>query len=115
MSAQELFQSRRLPARLTVDQAALLLGIHVDGIDHLVEIGLLEALGGAPRGVQRLFAAVYIETLGRDLKWLAKATLKIRQNIQQRNLASKNKKHHQHPKALSKEAENAKTPSGQAL
>ena len=94
MNAQEqdLFLCRRLPARLTVDQAALLLGIHPDGIDFLVEIGLLEALGGAPRGVQRLFAAVYIETLGRDLKWLAKATIKIRQNVQQRNLANKTKK-----------------------
>src|ERR1019366_1066244 len=94
MNDQELnlFHCRRLPARLTVDQAAVLLGIHADGIDHLVEIEMLDALGGAPRGVQRLFAASYIESLGRDLKWLAKATLRIRQNVQQRNLANKTKK-----------------------
>jgi len=84
-----MFHYRRLPARLTLDQTAVILGIHPDGIDHLVDIGLLDALGGAPRGAQRLFAAVYIEQLGRDIKWLAKATVKIRQFNQQRNLARK--------------------------
>ena len=92
MSEQDLLQCRRLPARLTLDQVALLLGIHPDGIDHLVDIGLLETLGGASRGVQRLFAAIYIEQLGQDVKWLGKATIKIRQNVQQRNLANKTKK-----------------------
>lgn len=91
MNEQELFHCRRLPARLTLDQAAAMLGIHPDGIDHLVDIGLIEALGGAPRGVQRMFAAVYIEQLGRDVKWLAKATTKIRQFHQQRNIARKGK------------------------
>jgi len=86
---QQLFLCRRLPARLSVEQAAAMLGIHPDGIDHLVDIGLINALGGAPRGVQRLFAAVYIEELGRDVKWLAKATVKIRQFHQQRNIARK--------------------------
>jgi CBS domain containing-hemolysin-like protein len=72
-----------------VDQAAVMLGFHADGINQLVDIGLIEALGGAPRGVQRMFAAIYIEQLGRDVKWLAKATTKIRQFHQQRNLARK--------------------------
>jgi hypothetical protein len=90
MTDQELLNCRRLPARLTLDQAALLLGIHPDGMDYLVEIGLIEPLGGFPRGVQRLFAAVYIEHLGKDVKWLAKATAKIRQFNQQRNIARKN-------------------------
>jgi len=85
----DLFYCRRLPARLTLDQAAVMLGIHSDGMDYLVEIGLLEPLGGAPRGVQRLFAAVYIEQLAQDPKWLTKATVKIRLFNQQRNLARK--------------------------
>lgn len=91
MTDHELFHCRRLPARLSVNQAALMLGFHPDGIDHLVDIGLIDALGGSPRGAQRLFAAVYIEQLGRDIKWLAKATTKIRQFHQQRNFARKHK------------------------
>jgi len=62
-----------------------------DGIDHLVDIGLMEVLGGATRGVQRMFARVYIEQLGLNVKWLAKATVKIRQFHQQRNIARKSK------------------------
>ena len=89
MTDHDLFQCLRLPARLTEVESGKLLGIHPDGIDHLVDIGLLDALGGAPRGVQRMFAAVYIEALGRDLKWLAKATIKIRQYNQQRNVDRK--------------------------
>ena len=91
MTDQELFHCLRLPARLTEDECGKLLGIHPDGIEYLVDIGMLDALGGAPRGVQRMFAAVYIEALGRDLKWLAKATVKIRQNNQQRNADRKHK------------------------
>jgi hypothetical protein len=91
MTDQELFHCRRLPARLTVSQAGTMLGIHPDGIDFLIDLGLLETLGGSPRGTQRLLAAVYVEELGRDVKWLAKATTKIRQFHQQRNLARKNK------------------------
>ena len=58
MNGLDLFNSRRLPARLTVEQASAMLGFHPDGILYLVEIGLIDALGGAPCGVQRLFAAV---------------------------------------------------------
>jgi hypothetical protein len=89
VNEQDLFYCRRLPARLTVNQVAVMLGFHSDGIDHLVDIGLIDVLGGAPRGVQRMFAVVYIEQLGRDVKWLAKATTKIRQFHQQRNVTRK--------------------------
>ena len=91
MEERELFHCRRLPARLTVNQTAMMLGFHPDGIDHLVDIGLVDELGGAPRGAQRLFAAIYVEQLGRDVKWLAKATTKIRLFHQNRNLARKQK------------------------
>ena len=91
MAEPTLLNFRRLPARLTVEQVAVLLGFHPDGIDHLVDIGLLEMLGGSSRGVQRLFATVYVEQLGQDVKWLAKATIKIRQFHQQRNIARKAK------------------------
>jgi len=69
-----------------------MLGFNSDAIDYLVDIGLIDALGGAPRGVQRVFASVYIEQLGHDIKWLAKATVKIRQYHQQRNIARKIKR-----------------------
>jgi len=91
MNDQDLFRYQRLPARLTVNQTALMLGFHPDAIDFLVDIGLIDALGGAPRGVQRMFASVYVEQLGQDIKWLGKATLKLRQFHQQRNLERKTK------------------------
>ena len=91
MNAHELLHCRRLPARLTIYEAALVLGFHPDGIDYLVEIGLIDELGGAPKGAQRVFATVYVEELGRDVRWLAKATTKIRQFHQQRNIARKKK------------------------
>ena len=87
MKAEEILNRRRQPACLIKEEAAVLLGLHPDAVDFLADIGHLEALGGTPRGVRRMFASVYIEELTRDIKWLAKATIKIRQLHQQRNSA----------------------------
>ena len=85
MEETNLFFARRLPARLTIEEAGRLLGFHPDALDYLVEIGLLEVLGGASVGCQKMFAAAYIESRCADLKWLSKATLKVRHQIQRKN------------------------------
>lgn len=85
MEETNLFFARRLPARLTIEEAGKLLGFHPDSLDYLVEIGLLEVLGGASVGCQKMFAANYVLERCGDLKWLSKATLKVRQHIQNKN------------------------------
>jgi hypothetical protein len=78
-----------LPARITADQTGRLLGFHVDSIDYLVNIRVLDVLGGSSPGTQRMFASAYVLELCGDIEWLAKATRKVRQHHCKRNAARK--------------------------
>ena len=86
-----VLQVLRLPARLTVEEAGVLLGFHPDSIRYLVEAGLLKGLG-ATQGVQLVFATLYIRRLGNDEKWLAGATNAVRKHHQDRNAAQKSRR-----------------------
>jgi hypothetical protein len=88
MHIQRVLEVLRLPARLSVEEVAILLGFHVDSVNFLVDEGLLEVLGEKD-GVQRVFAASYIDGLRRDVKWLIKATNRVRQHHRERNAARK--------------------------
>jgi hypothetical protein len=85
MQDPDLFNARRMPARLTIDQASRLLGFHADSLDHLVNIRMLDMLGGPAPGTQRMFASAYILELCDNVEWLAKATRKVRQHHSERN------------------------------
>ena len=75
----------RLPARLDVQQTALLLGFAPEAIPVLISAGLLRPLGKpAPNG-NKHFAACEIETLRTDPGWLDKATRAMHRHWQQRN------------------------------
>lgn len=89
MEDNEVFMVRRLPARLSIEQTGKLLRFHPDALDYLVDIGLLEVLGGIAPGAPKFFAAAYILQLCSDLKWLGKATQKVRQHIQKKNANQK--------------------------
>ena len=80
---------RRLPARLSIEQAGQLLRFHADSLDYLVDIGLLDVLGGTAPGTPKMFAATYILQLCADVKWLGKATQKVRQHVQKKNASQK--------------------------
>lgn len=63
-----------LPARLTVAQAARILGFPADTIPILIESNLLEPLGSPVQNAQKYFSNVYIRALAADGEWLDKAT-----------------------------------------
>jgi hypothetical protein len=73
---------RRLPARLTSEQVALLLGFATHDIPVLVKAGLLGPLGKPKANAVKYFATGDIETVARDSKWLAKATGALYQHWQ---------------------------------
>jgi hypothetical protein len=91
MQSFRVLEVLRLPARLTVEEVSVLLGFHVDSVNFLVDEGMLEVLG-EKEGVQRMFAASYVDSLRRDIKWLAKATNRVRLHHRARNAAQKAKK-----------------------
>ncbi len=65
---------RRLPARLTSEQIAIVLGFQVHDIPALVKAGLLKPLGGGLRNSVKYFAAIDVDQKSNDAKWLDRAT-----------------------------------------
>ncbi len=63
-----------LPGRLCAWMAAALLGMEEQHIPILVKARLLKPLGNPPPNSCKYFARDYILALGRDDKWLAKAS-----------------------------------------
>jgi hypothetical protein len=85
MNDRDLFFYRRLPARLTVVQVALLLGFLPHEIPVLVRSGVLKCLGRpAPNG-HKYFCAVEIEQLAKDRAFLNKATLELGKHVTHKN------------------------------
>jgi hypothetical protein len=76
MNAQheQLLNLHRLPARLRVEDAALLLGFSVHEIPILVARGLIKPLGHPPVTGVKYFSSLALEELRKDHKWLAKAS-----------------------------------------
>jgi hypothetical protein len=85
-----VLQVLRLPARLTVEEAGVLLGFHRDSIYYLAKKGMLRALGEVD-DVQMFFAAVHIRRLCSDEKWLARATDAVRAHNRAKNAAQKSR------------------------
>lgn len=76
MNAQQeqLLNLHRLPARLRVEDAALLLGFSVHEIPILVSQGLIKPLGHPPVTGVKYFSVAALEELRKDEKWLARAS-----------------------------------------
>ena len=89
MPEPDLFNARRLSARIDIEQVAKLLGFHPDSIDHLVAIHMLNILAGHSPRTQRMFASAYILQLCSDVEWLEKPTKKIPQLHARKNVAQK--------------------------
>lgn len=85
MSDRTLLTMQRLPARLDVEQAALLLGFAVHDIPVLIKARLLKPLGTpAPNGV-KWFSAAELETFAQDRAWLDKATKAVQAHWKGKN------------------------------
>lgn len=85
MNERELFNYRRLPGRLDVVQAAVLLGFLPHEIPVLVRAGLLKPLGNVAANAHKYFASVEIERAAQDPAWLDKATRALGKYICRKN------------------------------
>src|SRR5947207_13086717 len=76
MSSQleNLLTEMVLPARCSAERAARYLGFSAHEIPILVQKRLLTPLGHPAKNNVRYFAAVKLQELRQDVKWLAKAT-----------------------------------------
>jgi hypothetical protein len=79
----------RLPARLTVEQAAWVLNCQVHDIPVLVAARLLKPLGNPPPNGVKFFAALDVEEFSRDKAWLIKMTQAVNQHWRNQNLRKK--------------------------
>jgi hypothetical protein len=74
-SQQEQFLNlKTLPARVRVEEAALLLGFSTHEIPILSAHGLIKPLGHPPLTGVKFFSVAMLEELRRDEKWLARAS-----------------------------------------
>jgi len=64
----------KLPARLSLEQTAWVLGFGVHDIAVLISTGLIKPLGRPMTSGSKYFATVDLEKLGGDTRWLAKAS-----------------------------------------
>ena len=74
-----------LPARLSAEQAAHLLGFQAHELTVLLAAKLLRPLGRPAANSAKYFATVELEQLRQDLKWLAKATDAVQSRWRQKN------------------------------
>jgi hypothetical protein len=87
MSSQQLqfLNLRNLPARLTVEEAAWLLGFAPHNIPILAAAGLLKPLGQPPPNAVKYFATFNICELKHDANWLFRASKEIMRYWQVKN------------------------------
>jgi len=81
----------RPPARLTVEQAAWLLGCQSHDVPILIALRLLKPLGNPSQNAIKFFSTAEITDLAKDRVWLAKMTQAIGQHWHKRNAGQKAK------------------------
>jgi hypothetical protein len=84
-NAIALLNCRRLPARLNICEAAVLLGVQEHDITPLVAAKLLMPLGKPAANAPKYFAAVEIVERAGDPGWLAEATKVLAKHWQRKN------------------------------
>jgi hypothetical protein len=91
MNAQQeqFLNLRTFPARIRVEEAALLLGFSVHEMPILAAHGLIKPLGHPPITGVKYFSVTLLEELRKDEKWLAKASDCIVQYWKDVNLSRK--------------------------
>lgn len=88
---QFLALAGQLPARLTVEQLAWVLGCQVHDVPILVSSRLLKPLGNPPPNGIKYFCSAEVAELAKDRAWLAKMTHTISQHWQKRNTRLKDR------------------------
>ena len=82
----------KLPARLSIEQAGWVLGFNQHDVPVLVSAGLLKSLGRPAATGSKYFAAVELEALRNDARWLAKASDAIVKYWVRKNATRKNRR-----------------------
>jgi hypothetical protein len=77
------------PARLTVEQAAWVLGCKFHDMPILISTRLLKPLGNPPQNAVKFFSTAEVMEIARDRAWLAKMTQTIGQHWHKRNVRQK--------------------------
>ncbi len=85
-----LLNSRRLPARLNLNQAAAVLGFSPHDLPVLTSKKLLRPLGRPTANCTKYYAAREIESLGNDTVWLGKATQTLSDHWRMKNSMRRN-------------------------
>lgn len=81
----DIWNLKRLPARLNLYETGALLGFAEDNVYCLVKHKLLKSLAESTFGHALWFSAAEIEDLYRDSKWLGRATKIVRENNKAKN------------------------------
>lgn len=82
---QTILNSTRLPARLSSEDAAVVLGYEPHDLPTLIAAGLLKPLGAPTKNAPKRFAAIEILAKTEDLKWLVRAEIAIAQKWKSKN------------------------------
>jgi len=82
---RDILNLSRLPARLSAEEVGHVLGFQVHDVPVLVGAGLLKPLGKPAQNGVKYFATTTVEVLGRDEKWLGRATEALRQHWFRKN------------------------------
>jgi hypothetical protein len=81
-----------LPARLTPEKVAEMLGFSSYEVTVLLRLGLLKPLGKPAPNAHKYFCAAEILQLSQDREWLDKATRSISKHWQNKNQREKEQK-----------------------
>jgi hypothetical protein len=82
---------QRLPARLTVEQTAWILGFQKHEIAILIAAKLLKPLGHPPANGTKFICAATLENLKNDEKWLARASDEVNRFWKRKNSGRKSR------------------------
>jgi hypothetical protein len=85
MNEVDLFNCRRLPARLTIEQVALLLGFQVYEILILVRLGKIKCVNHQSRNSRKYFHGQYILKLAEDGDFIEKASKLVSKVVRENN------------------------------
>lgn len=98
---EQFLNLKTLPARVRVEEAALLLGFSVREMPILASNGLLKPLGRPPLTGVKYYAVAILEELRRDEKWLARASdciVEYWQNVNQKRKTARDDQNHAAPR-----------------
>jgi hypothetical protein len=84
-SSVDVFNTRRLPGRLSMKQVGQLLNFQIYELLLLIHLGRLKCLGAPSPNSRKFFSRAYIEKLAGDHEWLSQSTKAVAKAIREKN------------------------------